>query len=524
MLALVGLVGVGVILYTTARGAGVGGDATIYLYSARNLLAGKGLGLIDPDGSFRALPYSPPLFPLLLAGFGLLGADMLQAARVMNAVLFGATIFLVGAAFYYFTRSRVMALFSAFLMLVSPVLSVRMFSWAMTEPVFLFSGFLGLFLAIAYAGNPRRGLLFGAAAACAASFLARYIGAGFLGAAAVVLLLLDRRGWLLRARALALFLAVSLLPMAAWVAWDFWQTRTVASRSIQAGVGLGARFLSALPPLKEAVLFWLVPDSWVDAPPYPHALNTLVLAAAALVLLALAWAAFRGMRGRQEEGRPGETRLALGLGILAVVYLAVTLAVYVSTYPPITLDNRMIGPVHVAALLLITVLAGVLLRREGARRWLMAGVWMILLAFGALYLFRSARIVVETHRTGLGYLAEEYAGSETLKAVRALPAGTKIITNEVTLVLYYTGRPSYALISGDLADPRAASFTYGAEAGDAGQAAFRDGAALVLFNSVSDTLNGIYGAQGPARLALLTRGLYQAYTGKDGAIYYFMAP
>jgi hypothetical protein len=521
---LLGLIGIGVILYSTTRGAGIGGDATIYMAAARNLLAGKGLTLFDPAIGYRPLPYSAPLFPLLLAGIGLFGADLAQAARWLNALLYGATIFLAGAAVLRFTRSQALALLSAALVLLSPV-AVRIFSWAMAEPVFLFAGFLGLFLAVAYTEKPRKGLLAGAAAGVGMAFLARYIGVAFVGAAALVLLLLDRRAWLDKIKAAALFLVASLVPMGIWVVWDFLQTQTVASRSVLAVPGLGARILSALQPFKEAFLFWIVPDSWVDTPPYPHALNNLALAAAAFALLALIGVVLWRMRANQPAGRPnGETRLALGLGLLIAVYLAVTLVVYVTTYPPITLDNRMIVPVHIAVLLLVVVLAGMLLRLDSARRWLRIGLWIVLLGFTATYLYRTPRIAQETHRSGLGYLADEYRASETLKAVSALPAGTPIVTNEVTLVLYYTGRPAYALISGDLVKPGSTPAAYGADPSDPGQAAFRNGAALVLFNSIDATLNGIYGAQGPARLAALTHGLYQATKTSDGTIYYYEKP
>ena len=77
------------------RGPGVGGDATIYITAARNLLAGKGLGLINPAGEFRLLPYFPPFYPLLLAFFGWLGLDPAGFAGPLNIILFAATVFVV---------------------------------------------------------------------------------------------------------------------------------------------------------------------------------------------------------------------------------------------------------------------------------------------------------------------------------------------------------------------------------------------------------------------------------------------
>ena len=205
-------------------------------------------------------PYTPPLFPLLLAGIGLFGADIVQAARWLNALLFGGTIFLAGYFIARFTRSGLLGLLSAALLLFSPIL-VRVYAWAMSEPVFLFLGFLGLFLSLRYASAPSRPRLVAAALACGLSFLARYIGVAFLGAAGLVILAFSGPGWGKRLKDLLLFAGIGLAPMAAWLAWDIAMTRTVASRSLQAGPGLVERLRSALPPLREVGISWLVPDS-----------------------------------------------------------------------------------------------------------------------------------------------------------------------------------------------------------------------------------------------------------------------
>jgi 4-amino-4-deoxy-L-arabinose transferase-like glycosyltransferase len=524
VLGIIGVVGIGVIIYSTTLGPGIGGDATLYIEAARNLLAGKGLVIFDPAVGFKPLPYSAPLFPILLAGIGLTGADQAEAARWLNALLFGGTIFLVGAFVLRFTRSAAVAVLSALLVLLSPV-AVRTFSWAMAEPVFLFTGFLGIFLILLYTEKPRAGLLIGAILAAGCSVFARYIGASFVGAGVLILLLLDRRRWVQRVTDSVLLLGSSMLPITLWIVWDFLQTHTVASRSVLAGPGLGARILSALPSFKEAFLFWIIPDSWVDTPPYPQALNTLALLGAAVALILLAAAVIWRTRVRKAAAPPGgSARLALGLAILVAVYLAVTLVVYVSTYPPITLDNRMIVPVHLAVLVLVAVLAGMLLQLEGARRWLQVGLWIVLLGFAATYVYRTPRIVLETHRTGLGYLAEASQYAETIAAVKALTPETPIITNEVTRVMYYTGRPAYALFSGELAKPGSSPFTYGSDPTDPGQAAFHNGAALVIFNTFDQTLNDLYGTEGPTRLATLTQGLYQAKKTADGTIYYYEKP
>ncbi|MHC1783402.1 MAG: hypothetical protein AB9891_11735 [Anaerolineaceae bacterium] len=69
LIFLAAIIGTFLIVLSTTKGPGIGGDSTIYITSARNFASGKGLGLIEMDGSFRLLPYSAPLFPIILSQF-----------------------------------------------------------------------------------------------------------------------------------------------------------------------------------------------------------------------------------------------------------------------------------------------------------------------------------------------------------------------------------------------------------------------------------------------------------------------
>ena len=57
---------------------------------------------------------------------------------------------------------------------------------------------------------------------------------------------------------------------------------------------------------------------------------------------------------------------------------------------------------------------------------------------------------------------------------------------------------------------------------DPAQMVFRqNGSALVLFTSVNDDLQALYGDQAPERLKALVQWLTVAYAGTDGWIYYY---
>jgi hypothetical protein len=96
MIILISIAGSIAIVYSTRWGPWAYSDSTEYIVSARTFISGRGLGFYAPSGSFERLSLHPPFYSLLLSAFGLLGIDMLAAARWLNVFLFGATIFLAG--------------------------------------------------------------------------------------------------------------------------------------------------------------------------------------------------------------------------------------------------------------------------------------------------------------------------------------------------------------------------------------------------------------------------------------------
>ena len=141
--------------------------------------------------------------------------------------------------------------------------------------------------------------------------------------------------------------------------------------------------------------------------------------------------------------------------------------------------------------------------------------------------WRSVRIVRQNYDTGLGYTSPAWQQSETVQAVRTLPADQPIVTNEVTAVLFLTGRRAYTFqeIYRDRPLPVFTRYGDGDLTADTGQQLFRQGRApLVLFDTAAGQLQSIYDDQTPARLSALTAGLTQLFRGSDGAIYAYPLP
>ncbi|MCJ7625181.1 MAG: hypothetical protein MUO76_16915, partial [Anaerolineaceae bacterium] len=352
MLIIPAALGLIVLRLSTHWGPGIGGDATIYITSARNLLSGNGLGLIGPQGEFRLLPYFPPGFSLMLSLIGLFGIDLVNAAHWLNILLFAGLILLAGLFVYSISGSSFLALTAEMLLVFSPIL-IPVYSWAMSEPLSIFLGFTSLALMFLYLGDSnRRLLLYASGLLSGLAILTRYSAAAYLGAGALALLLSNSsQKWRSTLLNLTIYGGLGVIPVASWLYYDFLQTSTLASRSVESGLGMADRLVILWPQLKEVATLWLLPESFIYSSPYPPILNLLALGLAFIVLagggLFVVWK-FR----KETSGviRDEYFRLTMLLSLFVLSYLFVITIVYVTTYPPITIGSRMLSPVHISVL------------------------------------------------------------------------------------------------------------------------------------------------------------------------------
>ena len=107
-------------------------DSIYYISVARNLLEGEGLTTLFG----HALTVWPPLYPMLLAVSSVFVFDPHDVAGPLNAIIFGATVFVVGQYLQQRLALKIIALWGCLAVVLSVPLA-WMASWALSESLFI---------------------------------------------------------------------------------------------------------------------------------------------------------------------------------------------------------------------------------------------------------------------------------------------------------------------------------------------------------------------------------------------------
>lgn len=510
------------LLATSMRlGPGVGGDATIYITTARNLLAGKGLGLINPAGEFRLLPYFPPFYPLSLAFFGWIGLDPAGFSGPFNIILFAVTVFTVAKMVSQTAENWIAGLLTGTLLAVSPIL-IPAYSWAMSEPLSIALMVIGFIALAQYLSTGRHSRLYISAISCGLSFLTRYSMAACLICTCLILLFAQKKLFRIRLRETVVYGLVAFLPMLIWLIYDIRMTSTVASRSFLENANLWEEIRRFNSQLQPVFLQWLLPDSIINAQSFPTWANSVVY----YLILVFPFISCIAVPHRNTGDLNDRILNFLSLIFCSFfyIYLFVILLTSITTYPPITIGSRMLLPAHFSFLCLIGSAFAKLLRNRQFSTQLKYIITFCLIGLAATYGLRSFRIARQNAIDGLGYNSVKWRESETVAYIRDhIPPEQLIVTNEETALLFLLNRITWPMHEVYVNRPDEDFYTYeslNSQDTDAGRSAFQRGEALlVVFDTFEDQMRDIYGQDTQKRIEALFKNLKVVADTDDGVIY-----
>lgn len=483
ILVLLAVTGTFLILYATPQGMGLSDDSIAYIAGARSILAGQGYREAWL-ASNQPVTHFPPGFSTVLALVGLGGLDPLRGTRLLNSLLFGANIFMLGLIGWRMTRSKVAGGSLAILFLLNGAL-FRVHTTAMSEPLYIFftlAAFLSFSEYFAREEKASVRFLLLTSVLTAFAYLTRYAGLALFATFLVCLFILHDT-WRKRVIGAGIFLAGFIPFVLAWgvrnrLLTDNATNRTlvyhpILSENIQLGISNFAAFL-------------LPVDAWRHVLIKVPNLFSVILAS--LVIVLLIWVVGKGLKKFFKPATATPEVLSF-IGTLYIFgYLASILSSMTLFDASTKFQLRIVAPMYVSLLIMLVYFLAWLWKKQRTLSILLS---LIVLA---LSIFNTMDTLSQLRKGGQGYASFQWFDSEAMDFLGQLPEGTRIYSNQVGPVYLYTERPGYVLP--DLVDPVTGRPRSGYEEGVAAlQADVQSGgAALALFdfNSQDEEVQSVY--------------------------------
>ena len=435
------VIGCASLLAGTRWGIGTSPNSVHYIGTARNMLEGRGFSLPATDGSDTPLTHLPPFYSAALALLGISGLEVLYVARWINIFLFGAGILIIGLLTGHWAGpgERWIALIGAFIFLTSTaVLEIHVMAWS--EPLFIFLGLLSLIMLGRYLDLQKTGWLVASATLTGLTFLTRFAGAAFVITGVIGILYFAPAKQARRIRDALLFAAFSLLPMLVWLINNVELAGTAVNREIA--------FHPIGKPQVSQALTTLA--SWLFVPDTART----VVKLGVIVLISLGvCAVFRLMMRQQKDAQSGPVFMRPA----AIPMMVKLLVIFLFVYPAILvvsltffdantpLDQRILSPIFVLALVLISYALIEVFRRLGRHSVIKWAVAILICVFCTGYLANGAGLLAQSYREGIGFNSAAWQDSLLLKNLQQLPRRVYIYSNAPDGIFLQTGRPALVL-------------------------------------------------------------------------------
>lgn len=421
--------GFGLVLYCTVWGGGLISDSFQYIASARNLSLGKTLGYPDDTGNIIPLTQYPPLFPLVLAVFEMVGVDSLVAARWLNAVLFAANIWLVGRTIYRISHSRGYSLLGALLTVLSVVL-IEIHAWVLSEALYIFLSLLAFYWLGIYCENSRMRWLILSALVGALALSTRYVGLAILPAALILILWKGsenrRRKWLNA----VVYCLIFLLPMILWSARNYLINGQLNNRTLH-WIPLTINHVYSL---IGTIFSWFIPENLVMGRERWISLVFIVL------FIGFILAIF--MKNRKESSHSGilmplQQPLFLLHAIYVPCYIGMVIVSKMILDNNIGMTDRMFSPLVVSLLIPGSALLSGFW--QSGKSWLRISLIAIIVYMIVFFTIDSVPMVDKFHRQGIGLARKTWHTSEV---IQSLPdyASLPIYSNSPSTLYFWTGK------------------------------------------------------------------------------------
>lgn len=479
-------------------------DSSAYLSAARNFDDGRGLVIINSNGSITRITEFAPFYPVLLSIITGRPGNFIQSARWLNIISFGLTILLSGLLSFSVTRDPVASGFVSLFIALSPVM-LEAFSGMMSEPLFILLLSIHIFLLWVFISQPHWKYLLPLLLVSILIPLTRYAGIIFPISAGILIILFGKKGFKRNFVQGLSFVTITLLPVGLWFLDLYQQLNKVGGKNFSFDPSIFSSFFRSV--FNE----YLVLRTW-----YPYfgiypARNTNLLIEFLFTLIFFTIFLLGIYRVVKNWKSPENHHLSLLICISHILlYLAFIAFTHSVTIPQIDIINRMLAPIiPLGTLFLATVLS-----TENSKKnkflWQLPLMGLIVIAARYNFLITN-HLMSEYYKNGHGFNSREIQQSGFIDELHDLDQNKPMISNSAAFVLFHTNR--FPLNVNHFHNRQ-----YGSSDGY-GEKTFREKHAPLIIH-LPDFRNS-YGTDADKLLETITAGLELSYADTVGSIYYY---
>jgi hypothetical protein len=433
VIILASIFSAGMALWCMASGIGVNPDSVAFLGVADSIIAGQGVRtvayhLTPQIAGGEPLTVSPPTYPLLLSLSGRLSADRLNGARWLNALLFAASVFLVGMITYLCTEGSVSATLASILLFQLSPHMLDIYAMAWSEPPFICFVLLAALFLVRHISKPNYLTLICAALSAGLALTTRYVGITILPPMILTILLLEDKQLRIRIKDSLILAGVGIFPLAAWLVRNMLLAHTTTSRTL-AFHPIGVSNLKRI--VNTQLLFW------VPVPVNIYFKTALLVLGGSFVLSGVALTLKHNLR--REPGGHLNAAVQMFSAVFVATYFLFILAYNSLVSPAAEVDVRGFSPVYVFVIILaVSVVYQLSKLWDSIKLW--RGFLTLMFALILLNSVHTVSYAVRRHENGSWYASREWAGSKTINYMKASSDTRTTYSNGVDAIHFLTGK------------------------------------------------------------------------------------
>ena len=442
LLVILAVLGGYLLFYDMHFGPWAYSDSAEYIISAKNLIAGNGLGIYSPSNNFMQLSLHPPFYSFLLTPFLAFNLDIFIVIKWLNIFLFTGTILVLGFGIYQITRSSILALSVAILFLVSPAM-VNNFNGAMTEPTFIFLTIANLICLNIYLKQKKKWVFWLAIGAASLATLTRYIGLVSIFMGFLMLLLFAEHTWKKRITTSLLYLVATAIPVGIWFLSIGALSGSMAARNIELDKGVWEAITVNRIAFTEILAKWLpFRLEWFSL----WRSKTMTIYATVLVSTTLLIVLLVNWWKKRDQNSSYPLILILSACTYLVGYLGFLIVSYFSSIPP-DLNERMFSPLQVFIFIFVFGVLILALKTFHLKKFFYLVPLTVVVMLSISYWQQTRTIVLDRHENPKSYSAPKWKNSELIQEIKELEGRPIIYSNHPVGVILHTGFYPYEMSS-----------------------------------------------------------------------------